>query len=101
VLHRFTGGSDGCAPFAGLNGRNGVLFGTTEGIYCSSNGTLFKLVPPAPGSHRWIERTLHAFNGSDGGDPEARLTHDPLGGLFSTTSAGGTFSKGTVFMVVP
>jgi uncharacterized repeat protein (TIGR03803 family) len=46
VLHRFTGGSEGAAPEAALiQGRNGVLYGTTSSGGASNAGTVFALKP--------------------------------------------------------
>jgi uncharacterized repeat protein (TIGR03803 family) len=46
VLHRFTGGSDGATPYAGLTFHAGVLYGTTYGGTGSSSfGTVFSVTP--------------------------------------------------------
>lgn len=44
VIYNFAGGTDGCAPFAGLTDVTGVLYGTTStggGVY--NSGTVFSL----------------------------------------------------------
>jgi uncharacterized repeat protein (TIGR03803 family) len=46
VLHDFKGGGDGAFPVAGLAiGKNGVLYGTTEGGGTSNAGTVFAFKP--------------------------------------------------------
>jgi uncharacterized repeat protein (TIGR03803 family) len=46
VLHRFTGGSDGATPYAGLTYHAGLLYGTTYGGTGSSSfGTVFSVAP--------------------------------------------------------
>jgi uncharacterized repeat protein (TIGR03803 family) len=46
ILHSFSGGSDGADPGAGLIfGRQGALYGTTQGGGTSNNGTVFKIGP--------------------------------------------------------
>jgi uncharacterized repeat protein (TIGR03803 family) len=51
VLYSFAGGSDGFAPFGGLNfGRGGALYGTTVAggtTGCNGNGcgVIFRIVP--------------------------------------------------------
>jgi uncharacterized repeat protein (TIGR03803 family) len=44
---------------------------------------------------------LHSFTGADGSNPTAALIRDSAGNLFSTTSAAGAFSGGTVFKLSP
>jgi uncharacterized repeat protein (TIGR03803 family) len=109
VLYRFTGGSDGATPRAGLIAdKQGVLYGTTtvgggqspclrrSAVGC---GTVFKLTPPAKGQTTWTETVLYRFKGatSDGSVPFGGLIADNSGALYSTTGVGGTASLGTVF----
>ncbi len=101
VLYRFSGGSDGAFPDAGLINVKGTLYGTTAGggvagcqIGC---GTVFTITT------RGKKKTLYRFGGSpDGGYPAASLI-DVSGTLYGTTAYGGG-SKcrsgcGTVFSV--
>jgi uncharacterized repeat protein (TIGR03803 family) len=106
VLHRFTGGTDGASPAAGLIAdKKGNLFGTTGfgGTGCPDGcGTVFELTPPAAGQKLWTETVLYAFRGgSDGERPAAGLTADANGVLYGTTVNGGTgcddVGCGTVF----
>ena len=122
VLHRFTGGSDGAIPYAGLViGSGGALYGTTyQGgtgpAPCSipaaaipGCGIVFSLTPPASPGGSWTEAVLHSFNGgSDGALPIAGLALGSGGVLYGTTTTGGTGSCsgfgagcGIVFSLTP
>ena len=116
VLHSFTGGADGDAPFAGLiMDASGALYGTTyaggPGCVGAICGTVFKLTPPAAGETRWTETVLHSFTnpvtgGADGASPGAGVIMGASGALYGTTVHGGggcrsNFGCGTVFKVVP
>jgi len=104
VIYSFTGGSDGRQPNSGVVlGASGVLYGTaswggTVGAACPSGcGTVFALTPGAGG---WSQSVLYAFaGGSDGVGPYAGLTLDKSGNIYGTTTAGGAFGNGTVFML--
>ena len=102
VIWSFSGYADGNAGNAPLViDRNGALYGTTQyggylpcfysgGFGC---GNVFKLTPPAAGQSTWTETTLWGFTGlSDGQSPLAGLVADRKGGLYGTTTLGGTFS---------
>lgn len=104
ILHSFGKGTDGALPVvAGLVfDTAGNLYGTTEagGVY--GVGAVFRLTPGADGS--WKESVLHSFNpnGKDGVYPEAGLTFDAAGNLYSTTASGGAYNYyGTVFELSP
>jgi uncharacterized repeat protein (TIGR03803 family) len=100
VLHSFGGsGSDGIEPQSSLliDGA-GNLYGTCGGgTY--HKGMVFELTPSAGGN--WTENVLHEFTGTDGAGPLASLIFDAAGNLYSTTAAGGTYNKGTVFELTP
>jgi uncharacterized repeat protein (TIGR03803 family) len=107
VLYRFTPGSDGLAPVAGLVfDAAGNLYGTTPYGGQTNNGTVFKL---SPGSGGWTETVLYRFTDAhgDGRTPMARLIFDPAGSLYGTTIAGGARGLtcrnlcGTVFELSP
>ena len=53
VLHSFTSGNDGRAPFAGLvMNKRGNLYGTTWGAGTHNLGTVFELTPHLVGTGR-------------------------------------------------
>lgn len=107
VLYRFSGGSDGAEPVAGLVlDAAGNLYGTTElgGAACAAEegcGTVFRLAPDG------TETLLYRFGiGSDGSYPVAGLVLDAQGNLYGTTNSGGGSSCpgagcGTVFKLTP
>jgi uncharacterized repeat protein (TIGR03803 family) len=102
VLYRFTGGSDGANPIAGLIADNtGALYGTTQGGGTGNAGTVFKLTPPAKGQTAWTETVLYNFcsqpSCSDGLSPQTGLIADERGTLYGTTLSGGSSGAGTVF----
>jgi len=91
VLHRFTKGSDGAFPVAGLLNVNGTLFGTTllggtERCYSSNLGcgTVYSI------STSGNEKVLYSFkNSPDGSQPSSGLI-EVKGKLYGTTFAGGS-----------
>lgn len=98
VLYSFTGAPDGAYPLASLvQDAAGNLYGTTVSGGSSGNGTVFKI--DATGQ----ETVLHSFSPSnlqvDGAEPRAGLILDIAGNLYGTTSLGGAYGFGTVFMV--
>jgi uncharacterized repeat protein (TIGR03803 family) len=114
VLYRFTGGSDGASPLAGLIAdKQGALYGTTavgggqsgcpQSAFFGGCGTVFKLTPPAKGQTTWTETVLYSFKaGTDGAIPYAGLIADKEGTVYSTTGIGGNsgnngYGFGTVF----
>src|SRR5258706_5518110 len=102
VLHSFSSGKDGSAPWAGLTfDTSGNPFGTTTAGGLNSVGTAFRFTPKVGGGY--TEKLLHNFNnnGTDGYTPLAGLIVDSSGNLYGTTSAGGTHAGGTVFELVP
>ncbi len=104
VLHSFNlNGTDGAYPEASLVfDTAGNLYGTTgEGGIHYIYGTVFELTPRQGAG--WTETVLHSFNfnGADGAYPEAGLTVDSTGNLYSTTSLGGIHNYGTAFELSP
>ena len=99
VLHRFTGGTDGGSPYAGvILDAAGNLYGTTfyGGVGVGYWGVVFELTRRASGG--WSERVLHAFLGY-GAEPFADLIRGPSGNLYGTASVGT--SHGLVFEIKP
>jgi len=101
VLYRFAGGSDGAYPSAPLIDVNGTLYGTTQlggagSCYSGQGcGTVYSI------SKAGKENVLYRFAGtSDGADPETALL-DVNGRLYGTTTAGGNYNSGTVFVLIP
>ncbi len=107
VLWNFGSGTDGAGPYASLIfDAAGNLYGTTwaGGVYGA--GTVFELTSTAGGG--WTEQVLHSLSGdgTDGANPDAVLTFDAAGNLYSTTYEGGAYSCGgpgcgTVFEMMP
>ncbi len=92
VLYRFTGGTDGSNPYAGLvRDRKGNLYGTTQyggDLACYAPygcGTVFKV------DKKGKFTVLHRFAGSasDGQLPIGGLILDEKGNLYGTTYIGG------------
>jgi len=101
VLHAFDN-TDGQWPTAGLIDVKGVLYGTTSfgGAYTSCGdgagcGTVFAIDP-----HTGQETVVYSFGGTDGATPVGGLIN-VNGLLYGTTSAGGAYGYGTVFMLIP
>ena len=103
TLHSFTTISgypsyanyDGANPPVGLVLSSNTLYGVTANGGSSGLGTLFAINIDGSGF-----RTLHNFSGanSDGGYPYGELVSSG-NILYGTTTFGGSFSGGTVFMV--
>jgi uncharacterized repeat protein (TIGR03803 family) len=92
TLHSFspTGGA-GYEPTAALvQGRDGNLYGTTQGGGNSGAGTVFKLGTNGTG---FVQ--LYSFGGpGDAQSPQAPLIQGSDGFLYGTTSAGGASALG-------
>jgi uncharacterized repeat protein (TIGR03803 family) len=105
VLYEFGNGELGFHPCAGvIFDAAGNLYGTTSaGGYPGFSGTVFELSPGQGG--RWTGRVLYHFHynyyQTDGENPNAGVIFDAAGNLYGTTSAGGTYSAGTVFELSP
>ena len=105
VLHIFQGNGDGYAPSAALVfDQSGNLYGTTAyggNSSCIGGGTLgvpqgcgivFELSPASGG---WTESVLYSFQGgADGAYPDAGLTFDQKGNLYSTTNSSTVSASG-------
>ena len=103
TLYSFNGipaNGDGAWPTAGLViDPKGRLFGTTSaGGSSQGYGTVFMLSPTSSG---WKETVIHRFSGSDGKVANSGLLLDSKGNLYGTTTVGGTYGLGTVYMLSP
>jgi uncharacterized repeat protein (TIGR03803 family) len=107
TIYAFAGGSDGAYPAVSLlMGKNGVLYGTSEGSDTSNDfGTVFRLKPPKGGHGSWVKDTLYSFaGGRDGAYPWTTLIFDDdgSGALIGTTAGFDTGNDfGTVFRLKP
>jgi uncharacterized repeat protein (TIGR03803 family) len=102
VLYRFTGGSDGATPEAGLTFDTASnLYGTTIYGGASDDGTIFQLTAAATPGSPWTLKVLHSFIGHiDGKYSLGSLVFDPAGNLYGPALFGGRFGGGTVFQLV-
>src|SRR5690242_19548846 len=111
VLHSFSGGAGGAAPYAGvLIGRDGNLYGTTAaggGGTCSGSlgngcGTAYELSP----TNQSFTTIWQFTGGNDGANPEAGLIIGPGGAIYGSTTSGGGISYcgpgcGSIFRLTP
>jgi uncharacterized repeat protein (TIGR03803 family) len=104
ILHTFQGNSDGSYPQSGLiAGPGGTYLGTTTGSYSSqavlTDGTVFRLDPPATTGGAWTETVLYDFVSASVGN--GILPYEiVMGGnelLYGITNGGGTNLSGTLF----
>jgi uncharacterized repeat protein (TIGR03803 family) len=103
VLHTFSGATDGGNPNAApILDASGALYATTVLGGSFFEGTVFRLTPPKPGQHAWVETVLHNFGeGKDGLVPHGTLVFDKAGALYGTTLSGGSKGLGSVFKLAP
>jgi uncharacterized repeat protein (TIGR03803 family) len=89
ILHTVPGGL-----FSGLTfDAKGNLYGVTGGGGDHNDGTIFELTP---GGHGWTLKTLHSFNGQDGGSPNGGLIFDASGSFYGTALGGRGLEDGGV-----
>ena len=93
-LHNFAGQSEGAHPVAALiQGRDGMLYGTTEEGGPWNKGTVFKISTTGEFTN------LYSFRGLDGSGPESALIQGLDGRFYGTTWDGGLYDKGIVFRI--
>jgi uncharacterized repeat protein (TIGR03803 family) len=79
--------------------KQGDLFGVTGLGGDGEAGVVYGMKPQQNG--KWEYAVLHAFDGSDGFDPDGGLAIDGNGDLFGTTASGGQYGNGVVFELSP
>jgi uncharacterized repeat protein (TIGR03803 family) len=95
ILHQVYGGLFGGLTFD----AKGNLYGGTSGGGDHNQGTIFEL---SPGARGWTLKTLHSFDGYDGGSPNGGLIFDAAGNLYGTSPSGGTgYNGGNIFEMTP
>jgi uncharacterized repeat protein (TIGR03803 family) len=94
MMYSFTGGNDGCTPYAGLaQASDGNFYGTTYYGGTSNAGTFFRITTDG------TLTTLYQFSGKDGRNPRGSLVQANDGNLYGTTYNGGSSNAGTVFQI--
>jgi hypothetical protein len=100
----------GANPIGLIADAAGNLYGvavnggpTTTGITClpPGCGEIYELVNPGNSFQPWTEKTLYAFAGSDGCEPEGRLTMGYAGNLYGVESGDGCDKIAAVFELSP
>jgi hypothetical protein len=105
VLYKFTDGTDGGYPVAGVAiGAGGALFGTTAyggtGSCEESCGTVFQLLPPTTPGGTWTESAIYSFAAGTPGGGAITVIAGPAGVLYGI-SGGGAHSQGQAFELAP
>jgi uncharacterized repeat protein (TIGR03803 family) len=96
-------GTNGNQPNSVTLDAAGNLYGTTYYGGTSTNctdgcGVVFEL---SNKSGSWAETVIHEFNGTNGSGPQAPVTIDASGNLFTSATAGGQFGFGAIFELTP
>lgn len=94
--------TDGSPASGGLIAtKTGRLYGTAVCGGAYGHGSIFGLVPPTASTKMWTKLKLLDFDGNTGRQPRgAGLVSDDAGNFYGTTSYGGAYGMGTVFMLV-
>ncbi|HUO29391.1 MAG TPA: choice-of-anchor tandem repeat GloVer-containing protein [Bryobacteraceae bacterium] len=103
VLHNLTA-SEGNPTSGLLLGAGGALYGAAGPGSQDLGGEVFQLLPPTGARARWVEQVLYAFNTSSGGygsDPRATPVFGPHMALYGSTNAGGAYTDGTIYRLLP
>ena len=97
VTWNFGAGMDGQNPNGDLAvDAGGNFYGTTYGGGLYGGGTVFKITPTGQETVLW-----NFGSGTDGQQPFGSVVLGQDGNLYGTTTAGGTYSLGTVFRLTP
>ncbi len=97
TLYRFSGGTDGGAPLAGLVlDSSGNLYGATSVGGSGGGGTVFVL---SPSNGAWTFNVIYSFTEGEG--PAGTLAIDAGGNLYGTTQSEGAYGYGSVFELSP
>ena len=102
TYYRFSGGSEGAYPSAGLILSGNTLYGTTREGGSSSNGMVFAVNTDGTGFTNLYSFTETSSNllqptNSDGANPNGLILSGNM--LYGTTFRGGSSGGGTVFSV--
>jgi uncharacterized repeat protein (TIGR03803 family) len=95
TFYSFTGGEDGRIPSELVDGHDGFLYGTTQFGGSLLDGSVFRV-----GTNGGF-MTLVSFDLTNGGSPLAGLILSTNGDFYGTSSAGGAFGFGTVWVMTP
>ncbi len=101
VIHNFTGGKDGGAPYAErlIFDKEGRLYGTTLAGGVNNAGVVFRLFQSTTG---WKEQVLYEFNLAVESTPYSGVILDAKGNLYGTCANGNmTTTVGSVFKLTP
>ncbi len=100
TLINFTGtaGSNrGSTPNSGLErAADGSFYGSTYEGGPANLGTIYRVTPEG-----FRTSLMHFSTDSRGRLPRGNLTTGPDGNLYGTTTAGGTYERGTIFKITP
>ena len=99
VLHSFTDGDDGGAPFSGLTAaKDGIYYGTANTGGASGYGTVYELKHTKAA---WKLTTLYAFPANNFSEnPVAGVILDRAGNLYGTCEGDTDYGEGTAYELV-
>jgi uncharacterized repeat protein (TIGR03803 family) len=93
-----SGGPRECGPVRDLVvDAAGNFYGTTRCDGANQLGSVFELSPSGNGS--WTYTSLHDFSGPDGSQPFGNIVIGQDGNLYGTTSKGGQYNEGVIFVI--